>query len=140
MNRLALAAATVFALTFLAGCTGGGAASVTGKVTYRGKPLTTGTVYLAGPDGVQAASAINPDGTYQMFAVAAGPVKIGVISLKPQPVRGRPAKQAAGAPPPAPPPDVTGWVEIPEKHADPLTSGLTTDLKSGANEYDIELP
>jgi hypothetical protein len=128
---------TFFVVAFfaVAGCNHG-PASLSGKVTYRGKPVTTGTVYVAGPDGVQAASAINPDGNYQVFAVAAGPAKIGVISLKPPAAPPRATKRAPVA---SLPPPVAGWFPIPDLYADPLKSGLTTDLKSGPNDYDIEL-
>jgi hypothetical protein len=125
-------------LLALPGC-GAGTASVNGKVTFRGKPLTTGTVYLAAPDGVQVPGPIAADGTYHIDAIPAGTAKIGVVSFKPEPALFLPTKQA---PRPARPPaaNTAGWFEIPETYADPLKSGLSVKLKSGSNEHDIQLP
>jgi hypothetical protein len=121
------------------GC-GSGKASVSGTVKYRGKLLAMGTVFLAGPDHLQVLGQINPDGTYRIDGVAAGSVQIGVASLKPSATRPRPTKTRTRGAAPPPPVDDSGWFEIPDKYTDPLTSGLTVDLKSGTNEYDIELP
>lgn len=137
-EKRVLAAAIVVALLGMIGCNHG-PASVSGKVTYRGKPLTTGTVYMTGTDGVQAAAAINPDGSYQIFAVAPGPARIAVISLKPPSVRQRPAKRAAVVASLPPPASKSAWFAIPGNYADPLSSGLATELKGGANEHDINL-
>lgn len=126
-------------LAVLPGC-GGGRASVAGKVTYKGKPLAMGTVYVASVDGVQWPASINEDGTYRIESLPAGPAKIGVTSPKPQVLSERARRatkqNAATAPPP---PDLGKWVEIPETYADPTRSGLTVDLKSGPNTHDIEL-
>jgi hypothetical protein len=135
MIQQRLAAVLVIVAFGVAGCIRG-PASVAGKVTYRGKPVTTGTVYVAGSDGVQAVSAINPDGTYQIISVAAGPAGIGVISLKPTAARPRTSKRAPVA---ALPPPVTGWFAIPDRYADPTASGLNAQLKSGPNDHNIEL-
>ena len=62
----------LFATMLLAAGCGGGKADVSGKVTYKGKLLATGTVSMVGPDGMVRQGAINVDGTYQVTGVAAG--------------------------------------------------------------------
>jgi hypothetical protein len=130
----------------VAGCANGGKADVTGKVTHRGKPVIFGTVILQGPDGIAMTGAIQPDGTYLVQGVAAGPALVGVVSRDPA-VRarsspGRKEKEDDAPPPPPSGPvlDRTKWFPLPEKYEDPARSGLTTTLKAGANTYDIDLP
>ncbi len=123
------------------GC-GPGTASVSGRVTFRGKPLAMGTVYMAGPDGIHVPAAITADGTYRIGPIPTGRARVSVASVKPVGGTAVPAiamKAGPGTPPPPPPPDLKNWVEIPEKYADANTSGLTADLKAGANVHDIDL-
>jgi hypothetical protein len=132
-------------LLVLAGCAGG-KADVTGKVTHQGKTVTWGTVIVQGPDGAPVTGAIQPDGTYSVQGVATGKVLIGVISRDPG-VRAGPAnrggfKSQHGDQPPPPPPDIdrSKWFPLPAKYETPETSGITTTLHSGANQYDVDLP
>jgi hypothetical protein len=125
-------------LAVLPGC-GGSKASVSGKVTYRGKPLTSGTIYVALPDGIQVPTGIGTDGSYRFDGVATGSVKFGVTSPNPAHVMAPRSKRAPRGAAPPPLPQNTGWFEIPDKYADPLKSGLSFDLKGGANEYDIKM-
>jgi hypothetical protein len=125
----------------LAGC-GGGRADVSGKVLYKGKLLTSGTVSMVGPDGIVRQGAIKPDGTYTITGVAAGKVQIGVLSANPAgDVRGR--RPAAGNRVAAAPPDgapvASNWFAIPASYQEPTTSGLSTVLASGSNQHDIKL-
>jgi hypothetical protein len=137
MNSLLFAGVVV---TSLPGCSASKAAA-SGKVTYKGKPLTMGTVFLVGADGIAVPGVINPDGTYRVEGVAIGAAKIGVSSPKPvtreMAARARKGRAPANAPTPQ---DGANWFEIPEKYADPQTSGLTVDLKAGENEHHIDLP
>ena len=126
----------IVALTSVTGC--GGTASVSGKVTYHGRPLTIGTIYVARPDGVQLPATIGTDGVYHFDALPSGTLKIGVISLKPAPAAFTVTKHATRRVQP-PVAEAAGWFEIPGKYADPLKSGLTVDLHRGANDHNIEL-
>ena len=134
-------------LLAVAGC-GESKADVSGRVTHQGKTVSWGTVILQGPNGIPMSGAINPDGTYTVQGVAAGKVRIGVISRDPgvrAGVRSRRVDKgdAAGAPPPQPPPpaiDRSKWFPLPEKYEDPTKSGLETTIKGGATSYDIDLP
>src|SRR5207247_3784832 len=64
-------------------------ATVRGKVTYQGTPLTMGSVILLSEDGkTSARGAIQPDGTYEVTNVPKGKVKVGVSNPPPQGARG----------------------------------------------------
>jgi len=132
----------LLAVLGLGGC-GDGKASVGGKVTYKNRPVVTGTVIVAGPDGVQVAGVINPDGTYAVEGVKAGAVKIGVFSPNPSASRDGGRGGAAtsrlnrGTEQKVDPKD---WVPLPQKYAEPDTSGLAATLKPGSQTHDIDLP
>jgi hypothetical protein len=126
----------------LAGC-GGGKADVSGKVSYKGKLLTSGTVSMIGPDGIVRQGTIGGDGTYAVTGVAAGKVQIGVLSLNPA-GDGRGGRRPGGgnrvaAAPSASSPDNASWFAIPGKYQEPTTSGLSAVFASGSNQYDIQL-
>ncbi len=133
---LALAAAL-----FAAGCGWSGTTTVEGTVTYRGKPVVSGGVSLVAADGVQRSGPLKPDGTFRIPDVPVGPVKVGVSSPNPSPppppakskgIKLPPGTTIGGGRPEAPPSDPTpGWVPIPERFVDPVTSGLTQTVEKG---------
>jgi hypothetical protein len=127
----------------LAGC-GGGKADVSGKVSYKGKLLASGTVSMVGSDGIVRQGAIRPDGSYMVNGVAAGKVQIGVLSLNPAgDIRGGGRTASASRvskSTPDTPPTASNWFAIPSNYQEPTTSGLATVLSSGSNQYDIKLP
>src|SRR5262245_35060772 len=93
-------------LSVVFGC-GPGSATVTGKVTYKGKPVVSGTVVMLGSDERMVSAEIKADGQYVLAGVRSGKVRIGVSS--PPPAQdghggGRRGgdKSSGGAPPPAP--------------------------------------
>lgn len=140
LSRVCRASLLFAGIALTCGC-GASKSVVTGKVSYKGKPLAMGTIYMVGADGIAAPAPINPDGTYRIEGVAIGTAKIGVSSPKPPTpqmlAHARKGRAPANA---APPPDVATWFEIPDKYADPQSSGLTVELKSGPNEHHIDLP
>jgi hypothetical protein len=137
--------AVLFAGLLLAGMSGCGSskASVSGKVSFRGKPLAMGTVYMVASDGIQVPASIGEDGSYKIDQIMSGKVRISVNSPKPEPVNSATAARARKGLPAAaatvPSPDLAKWIEIPEKYGDTATSDLTTELKGGENTYNIEL-
>ena len=142
-RRRIVASVSIVSLICISGC-GGGKADVSGKVTFQGKTLTSGTVIMIGSDGVAIATGINPDGTYLINGVRSGTVQIGVVSQNParaETARGRGGamRGGKGGSPDAPPPS-SGWFEIPTKYEDPASSGLTAKISSGSSTYDIDLP
>ena len=149
--RPAVLAALIAGLILSAGCGGTSKTSVKGKVTYAGKPLAWGMVTLVSADGATAAGFIDHDGNYSVDGVPTGPVKIGVDSPDPaQESRsasrggdaGKDKKDSLGIedprahlkqdlPPDRPKPPPGKWFPIPEKFADPNSSGLTGTVESG---------
>ena len=130
----------------LAGCGGGepGLASVQGRVTYKGQPVTQGDIYFSPTEpGVRGAqSPLDSDGSYQLGTFApedgayAGPHKVSIVSRGPdKPI---PAKQAARMLPE----DMQGTGDplIPRKYFSPETSNLSAEVVSGkSNTFDFEL-
>lgn len=125
----------VLAGTLLAGGCGGGGdrpASVSGRVTYNGKSVTSGTVVLLSTDGKASdPAAVQPDGTFSIAKAPAGTVKVVFDNPPPPRVDRRlpandPEAQAASA-------GAGRYVLTPPHYKDPTKSGLTLELKSGKN-------
>jgi hypothetical protein len=157
-----LAGPTLLLLLFgsLAGC-GAGIGDVSGKVTYQGKTVVCGTVVLVGPDGMTKTGNISPDGSYAIRGVGAGRVGVAVFSLDParplDPYKTAQTHGKAAAEPPTDadrnpdagrvvanaPNDRSNWAEpnvdrskwfvLPKKFERVDQSGLTIDIRAGAN-------
>jgi hypothetical protein len=130
-----LVAAALVALT-ATGC--GGRGDVSGKVTYKGKPLVWGTVQFEGSDNLVKQGNINSDGTYSVRGVAAGEARAAVSSINPKSSDFQ-LRRGERGPRTTPRPEVKGWFPIPEKYDTPFKSGLTYTVKSGQNTIDIDL-
>ena len=63
----------------LSGC-GDGTATLSGTVTYKGRPVTSGSIIVLNGDGTARSGVIQPDATYTVAGVKLGRVKIGVLS------------------------------------------------------------
>jgi hypothetical protein len=112
-------------------------ATVSGKVTLSGRPVTAGTVLFLGAEHQIATGRLDAEGRYLVPHVPTGIVKVAVLTLRPQQLR------AAGYRPKDAPPlhsRLTTLVPVPEKYHSPETSGLTCDIRSTRQEYDIALP
>lgn len=122
------------------GCGGSGGpemATVTGKVTYQGKPLTKGTISFIStdPSRSNANSVIGPDGSYSLQTTnpgdgaVVGDYKVIVSDVDPNSLNtaapGEPVKKQERL--------------IPEKYENPDSSGLTRKVESGRNTFDIAL-
>lgn len=126
----------LFAMFALASGCNPSAATVAGKVTYQGKPVGWGSVTLRANDGSYHQIGLNADGTYRLDNVPVGPAKVGVSSPDPTPSsRFKDGGDERATAPPSPPPGI--WFPLPAKFADPATSGVTLDVRTGG--YDIEL-
>jgi hypothetical protein len=137
-RRRTIAAGLLALFAFAPGC-GPGTSPVTGKVTFRGKPVVWGSVTLKAADGSIHQIGINLDGTYRLERVPVGPAGVGVSS--PDPAPSARARQLGGdevrtrpGPPPVPP---GAWFPLPDKYGDPATSGLT--IQVGGSSADIDL-
>jgi hypothetical protein len=115
--------------------------TVKGKVTYQGKPVVWGSVAVVASDGINYPASIPLDGTFTLENVPTGPCKIGVNSPNPESrfarLGGTKDKEnvaGIGTRVPEdtrPRPPAGAWFEIPDQYMDPLTSGLTGEIKAG---------
>jgi len=114
---------------------------VSGKVTYKGQPLTKGIVAFIATDAnrMNASGTITPDGTFTLHTPNFGSGAIlGDYDVA-----------ITGAEPPSEDGVLPGMAPlrkkekdpsvIPKKYEDPKTSGLKETVKSGTNTIDFEL-
>jgi hypothetical protein len=118
------------------GCAGRG--DVSGKVTYKGKPLVFGTIQFEASDKTQKQANIEKDGSYFIPGVPVGEAKVAVSSDNPKSSAFQ-RIQKEGMEPPPPPPEVKGWFPIPTGYQDLSNPKLTYFVKSGSNTIDIDL-
>src|SRR4051812_17579901 len=122
------------------GC-GGGAGDVAGKVTFNGKPVVVGYVVAIGSDSaVYVSGDLSDTGGYVIPSLPAGPAKFAVYSRTLAKAR-KPVDRdsaARGKSPRATAIDKK-WFAIGDQFRDPCTSGLTYDIRSGSNQFDIVL-
>ena len=137
MMRSRISLALIAALG-LFGCGAPKETTVSGKVTYQGKPLITGFVLLRFDDNNEVNGAIAVDGTYTIRTVFQGHAKIAVGSPKPPDPAASAGRQAPNVDP-STLPDPKNWVPIPEKYLNTETSGLEITVGGGTNKKDIEL-
>ena len=144
--------APALALFFLVGCAGSNAstpAKVSGKISYKGKPIKGGTMQFVTPDGTGYSGIITPDGTYSCNDLPAGEMVVTVEteSLKPANMPNtKEAKMRMGMAQ-KPPPGMGGapqnidevYVKIPEKYKNAKTSTAQVTLSKGRNVKDIDL-
>ncbi len=138
--------AVLFSAVFLSmtGCSSNDC-TLTGTVSFRGKPVIFGTVIVQASDGMRRIGRIDLDGSYTVEKLPAGPVKISVESPEPtnpaaSPKRPPRSNGPAELPEDYKPPDRSKWARLPDKYSDPDQSGLTTTVRSGPNHFDIPLP
>jgi len=113
-------------------------ATVSGKVTLGGKPVTAGTVLFVGADNQTATGGLDDEGRYQALRVPMGTVKVAVQTLRPQQLKAAAEQRPKQAPPL--PNRLTHLVPVPEKYQSPETSGLTCDVQKTQQDFDIALP
>jgi hypothetical protein len=111
---------------------------VSGKVSYKGKPLVFGTVQFEASDKTFKQGNIDRDGSYFIEGVPAGLAKVAVNSPNPKSGDFQPL-QREGRPPPPPRPQIPGWFPIPAEYQDLSKPRLTYTVRSGPNTFDIEL-
>jgi hypothetical protein len=147
--HLVVRVALFLALLAGLGC-GSSTGTVTGKVTFNGQPVTSGSVVFHGADGRVDSGLLDTQGNYTITRAPVGTVKVAVMAAKSS------TKVVGGGAPPGPPagkgklkqgPDSTekpipATVEkspIPERYYDPEKSGLVYTVTSGTQVIDIDL-
>lgn len=109
-------------------------AEVSGNVTYRGKPLTSGAVLFQPSSGPTAKGDISSDGSFRLstFGINDGAIlgthKVGISCYAPDAAAKSPSHEPG-----------LGKPLIPEKYLSFQTSGLTAEVKSDANYFEFEL-
>src|SRR5262245_5293973 len=125
------------------GCGGGSKTSaVSGRVTYKGKPLPNANVSFTPTEGAgRAATGLTDnDGRYTLGAFSAndgappGKYRIHVSAYGP-PRPPKPGETGSGMPGEM----MTGDPIIPKKYFQPDTSGLTHDVTRGSNTVNLDL-
>ena len=117
-------------------------ATLEGTVTYGNEKLPLAQISVLSEKG-QAIGQVEEPGRYKVENVPLGQVRIGVnteamrsqvISQQMAAAYKGPGSKGGGARPPAP-----KFVSLPAKLQDPETSGITTTIRKGKNEFDIVL-
>jgi len=121
--------------------------TLTGNVSYKGKPVTSGTVTAYDEDGTAHQGTISEEGNYSIDGIPKGTIRLTVTSPDPNAgqaipkdadkervakMREHKANQDQGTP-------VKGWRKLPAKYSELSTSDLTFEVKGGTNTYDIPL-
>ena len=140
----------VLVLLVLVGC-GSGTGAVTGRVTFQGKPVVSGSVVMLGADNKLVSGPLDAEGRYAINGVPLGTVQVAVVSPNPAPPRLskrrekmikllEEKKDVQDSPAPAAPKvDSSKWYPLPKQYELADTSGITTTIHSGDNTFDIEL-
>jgi hypothetical protein len=149
-HRWLVTACAGWLLAALTGCSGGGWAKVSGRVTVNDKPVTSGRVTFVHDDGRSALAIIKSDGSYSAEKVPVGKLKVGIVGLdfagyeKKIMVKRKDGKMQDPTNPDSPPPPETpkagppgAWVS--PRYNDPKSSRLTADVKDGENKIDFPL-
>jgi hypothetical protein len=138
INRFPWVLAAGVLLAGIVGC-GPRTGRVTGKVTFNGQALPSGTVSFLSADMVRTASGdIAEDGSYTVPNAPVGPVKVMVMTFRPATPGKMPEMhmgEHSGKPGDKPP----RYVAIPDRYGDPEKSGLQTTIQPGEQQYDIPL-
>jgi len=134
-----LIATMILATTF--GC--GNSTTVTGKIRYRARSVTYGSVTFVAADKKAHSAAIEPDGSYTVEGLRPGTFLIGVISRDPTKgrsvLRDRKPDDSVDADGAAQPSPSGGWFPLPAELESPLNSGLSCTLGAGRITHDIDM-
>ena len=118
-------------------------ASVSGTVTYDGKPLSGGFVILYCADEQIVRGIIGPDGRYSIPNVPRGACQVTVKTRLPSPLGFSLKKNIPPAEDGPTVPNVssirTAVTQIPERYAIPEESGLSVKVSKADTVYDIVL-
>lgn len=131
-SRLVGGLALCILLPLLAGC-GRGWANVSGKVSYKGQPLSKGSIIFYDEANQAVTSPIAADGSYAVSKVAAGKVKIAIQLPIPM-FMGNDKQGAAKAAA-----ERKKLPNLPPRYADQEKSGLDRDVKRGDQTLNLDL-
>jgi hypothetical protein len=137
-----VAACVLVALACASGC-GSRTATVSGRVTYQGKPVANGSVIVYCSDKQIVRGNISADGTYSIPNVPPGTSVVTVQSHMRVPAGLRlhqsPPPSSGGPIPPTVDPADTDRIMIPQRYGFPEESGLVVMVEDGPVTFDIDL-
>jgi hypothetical protein len=121
------------------GC--GGPGEVAGTVTFNGKPVVVGYVVAIGSNSaVYVSGELNESGGYCIPSVPSGRAVFAVHSRGPATARKSVERENAARGRTLLTSTVNKkWFSIGDQFCDPSTAGLSYDVRTGANRYDIAL-
>ena len=130
----------------VAGC-GNQTGSVSGKISYHGKPVVTGSVVLVNEETLAPfQDSIRPDGTYHIGNVPYGVYKVAVHSADPgrrpdisRPVPDNLTKKPKETELPSPRTSADKWFAIPERYRDWRLSDLCVTVSQSSTIFGIQL-
>jgi hypothetical protein len=131
MSAWKMIAVCVVGLLLLAGC-GSSAATVSGKVTLDGKPLTKGSIaFYGGGAAALATGSIDSSGNYTLLTgtergLTPGSYQVTIVAND--------IIEPTNELTPLMPKLIT-----PAKYSNATTSGLTAEVKAGSNTYNFDL-
>ena len=102
--------------------------TVSGRISFKGKPLTGGTITFTPSKGTAVTAAIKADGSYAALKVPAGAAR---VTIKTESVKPKPTKVVR--------PGAPKYVAIPRKYSDAKPSVITFVVKEGNQEHNVEL-
>jgi hypothetical protein len=122
---------TAGVVLFCTGC--GGPGTVSGKVSLDGTPLPGGLVSFHDSEGQTRSGGISREGTYTVSNIAPGKTQVSVLTLSErrgirEPEGGKRAMNSLGP-----------YVPIPAKYMDKDRSGLALEVKTGRQDFDIQM-
>ncbi len=143
MKRITIHQVTLIAIVAVpavtvCGCTGDRVATVSGTITFKGKPMPGGTITFVSEDRTkQEMVAISANGTYTASRVPWGNVLIGIQPVaKKLAVENKAPKDKGFARPQA----EGQYVDIPDYLQNPATSKITLNVDANQKPFDIPLP
>jgi hypothetical protein len=132
MKRLCVSLAFLGMFAAAVGCNRGHpTAPVSGSVSFKGKPMTTGRVLFVHETGASSFGLIGLDGRYELLA----PVGANRVAIECLEEMGKPADPSN----PYMRPMALAQTLIPERYSNHMTSGFTCDVTSTGNNADFEL-
>lgn len=139
-RKIIVACSFLFSSMGLLGCGGQQSGTVTGQVSFGGKPITFGVITFVAEKGEpKVSNASIWEGKYSFEKIPVGTVKVLIQSL-PASKPGTPPKGTAPVVSSEPTKEVKGpFVPIPAKYSREETSGLTYTVVSGNQTKDFNL-
>jgi len=118
----------LFGVLVLVGCSNSKpVGSITGKVTYKGQPVTSGSINFIAPDrGIGADCKLDASGNYSIKELDAGTYKVYIQPPIPEQLEpGKVAKKEK--------------FEVPTKYQDPQQTTISKEVKAGKNDIPVEI-